>query len=107
MRRKTIINKLSSELAAVLGREDSIALIKQFITAAMVTEMERSPGHDLRIIQKIDPQSGCVLDEYWGMKDVYLAENFSNHFETVQRAIDRACTGDRNTAYGFCWKKAS
>lgn len=105
MRRKIIINRLSEELAEKLGRENDIETIKQFITAAIVTEMERN-NVGVQLYQQIDPNSGAIIDEFWGLEEAVKSVSNGN-LAAGKSLICMATSGERHTAYGFCWKKAS
>ena len=102
MNRQETINRLSFELAERLGMKFNIPLIKEYIQAAVVSEMERS-SWDVQIYQRIDMKTGVVLDEYWGIKAAH--EYVGGDIDTVRRQIYRAISGERGSAYGFLWKK--
>lgn len=107
MKRSLIIDKLSKELSIQLQKEDEFELIKQFITRAIVTEIERSIGYDLQIYQKLDIKTGSILGEYWGMDEIYqdMKKITGANSRSIRSGISRNIKGERHSAFGFIWKK--
>lgn len=107
MKRKLIIDKLSKELSILLKRQDQYELIRQYIESAITTEIERSYGRDLQIYQKIHPISGVIVDEFYGMEEIFdeIKKETNANKRTIKVSISKAVNGLRNTAYGFCWKR--
>jgi len=104
MKRSDIINKLSNELSILLSREDDIDIIKRFIMAAVVSEMEKN-GNGIQpiIIQAIDPKTGVVIDELWGIKEV--SEFLGKKINAIKSDISNCVNNKKHIAYGYIWKK--
>lgn len=104
MKRSDIINKLSKELSILLQREDEFELIRQFITAAMVAEIEKT-GNGIKpiIIQAIDPKTGTVISEFWGVNEV--SEFLGKKINAIRSDISNCVNGKKHIAYGYIWKK--
>lgn len=108
MKRTDIINKLSKELSIALGKQEDFELIKTYIQASMVSEIDRNYGYDLQIYQKIHPVSGLVIDEYWGFDEItkeIKQTNPNTKNKTIKTSILKTITGFQHIAYGYVWKK--
>ncbi len=104
MTRKDTILKLSADLANELGMPFNISTIQAYIKMAIVSELDRQ-NQKLDIFHRIDPGSGAILGEYWGMTEI-CDEMPERNMLTVKRKILEVIAGTRISAYGFFWKRA-
>jgi len=103
MNRQRTIEKLTENLATAINQQHNKDIIRDYIRMAIVTELDRQ-NQKLDIIQKLDPNNGAILGEYWGMSEICETMP-EKDAKTVKRRISDVLTGARAHAYGFSWRK--